>query len=299
MTMNIFLTGATGFLGQHLLNSFVQQGYQVLISCRNRGKLPILSAKSMQQISVWYINESNLDEIIGSYSKIDVIIHAATDYGRDQCQPTHVFWANEAFPMTLLEKAMQYGISTFINVDTFFNTSASQYEYLSAYTLSKRHFQEWVQYCGLQHRLNVINLKLFHLFGPNDDIQKYVPMMISRCLKGETIDHTEGTQQRDFIHVDDVVDAVNAVIHADLPYGYHHYEVGRGEPVLLRDFAELINLLCGKKAILNFGALPMRQGELMQVCADISSLNSLGWMPRVSLQAGLTSIIEGEQSSHR
>ena len=123
--MNILLTGATGFLGKQLLHLFVQQGHQVIISCREHSKLSLYSVDILNQISIWYLNELNVDDMIKSHSKIDVIVHAATDYGRQQSVPTKVFWANEVFPMTLLEMAIQHKIHTFINIDTFFNTTYS------------------------------------------------------------------------------------------------------------------------------------------------------------------------------
>lgn len=294
--MKILLTGATGFLGRQIVNFFVQENHQLIISCRDKTKLSLFPPKILDNIGIWDMASTTIDEVIGSNPDIDAIVHAATDYGRTEHEPTTVFWTNEVFPMTLLEKAVINKIPTFINLDTFFNNKESKYKYLGAYSLSKRHFQEWAQYYGEKGCIKIINLKIFHIFGPQDDNKKYVPTLIAHCLTGKAIDHTEGTQQRDFIYSEDVVRAISLVLNTSLPLGYHHYDVGRGEVIKLRDFAQLINRLCGDKAIINFGALPMRPGEPMHACANINALCSLGWSPQVSLPAGLAKIIEEQQS---
>lgn len=289
--MNILLTGATGFLGKQLTEFWLKRGHNIVIACRNSSKLDIFSHDTLRKLVVWQLETQELENILLSRMKPDVIVHAATDYGRNVGNPTQVFWSNEAFPMTLLEQALQHKISMFINLDTFFNSIGSKYQYLSHYTLSKRHFQEWAQYSGSLDIIRVINLKLFHIFGPGDNIKKYVPMLISRCLTGGMIEHTDGRQQRDFIYSQDVVQAVDTILHSNLPNGYHKYEVGRGEAISLRNFAQIVNGLCGSKATLNFGALPTRKGEPMHACADIAPLKKLGWIPQISLEQGLSTVI--------
>lgn len=290
--MTILLTGATGFLGSQLLASFVQKDRKVIISYRDPMKLKLFPPDIIKQVVLWDLAQCSVDALFKMHPNITTIVHAATDYGRDYKEQTKVFWANEAFPMQLLERAIQHTVKRFINLDTFFNTEKSKYQYLGAYTLSKQHFQEWGEYCANHSGLNFINMRLFHIFGPNDSFSKYVPSMIVKCLNGEFIDHTEGIQKRDFIHINDVVNAVNIVLDADLNPGYCHFDVGRGESVRLHDFVMLINTLCGESARINFGALPTREGEPMDTSACIAPLQSLGWEPKIGLEAGLLATIK-------
>ena len=144
--MKIILTGATGFLGTHLLADLLHRNHQVLIAKRSSTNMSSLFQR-FGKLEVWNIEGDELENMFRLHPNIDVIVHAATDYGRDELRPTSTFWANEVFPIRLLELAMKYNTALFINIDTFFNTNKAVYDHLGAYALSKRHFQEW----GLHH----------------------------------------------------------------------------------------------------------------------------------------------------
>lgn len=291
--MKILLTGATGFLGTHLLADFLHRNYQVLIAKRASTDMSQLIER-FGELDAWNIEGDELENIFRMHPDVDAIVHAATDYGRDNSSPTATFWANEAFPIRLIELAMQYKIALFVNIDTFFNSNKVAYDYLGAYTLSKRHFQEWGLHCATVGRIDFVNLRLFHLYGPGDGLDKFVPNMVERCLAGEEIDLSDGKQKRDFIHIDDAVSAIGAVLEAELGrgHGYCHYDVGTGTSIRIRDFMETVQRLCASGAKLNFGMLPTRKGEFQDSCADAKALRALGWEARVGIEAGIQSVIE-------
>ncbi|MBD3646560.1 MAG: NAD-dependent epimerase/dehydratase family protein, partial [Pseudomonadales bacterium] len=132
---------------------------------------------------------------------------------------------------------------------------------------------------------------LFHVYGPDDNEQKFVPAIVRRCLAGESIDLTSGQQRRDFVYVDDVVEAICLIVESRLSEGYHHFDVGSGELTSIREFVEAINKTCGGQGTLNFGALEARVGE-PEYSADTSRLRDVGWNPRTSLGEGLIRTVE-------
>lgn len=291
--MKVLLTGATGFLGTHLLADFLHRNYQVVIAKRESTDMnPLL--QRFGELEAWNIEGEELENVFSLHPKFDVIVHAATDYGRDDSRPTATFWANEAFPVRLLDLAIKYKVALFVNIDTFFNSNKVVYDYLGAYALSKRHFQEWGLHCATAGRIDFVNLRLFHLYGPGDSLHKFVPSMVKRCLAGEKIDLSDGEQKRDFIHIDDAVSAIDTVLEAKLSrgHGYHHYDVGTGTSLRIRDFMETLQRLCASGAELNFGMLPTRKGEFQDSCADAKALRALGWEANVGIEAGIQSVIE-------
>jgi CDP-paratose synthetase len=290
--MKIILTGATGFLGTHLLSDLLHRNHQVLIAKRASTNMSSLSHR-FGKLEAWNVEGDELENMFRLHPNIDVIVHAATDYGRDDSTPTSTFWANEVFPIKLLELAMKYKTALFINIDTFFNTNKAVYDHLGAYALSKRHFQEWGLHCANAGKVGFTNLRLFHLYGPGDGLEKFVPAMTRRCLAGETINLSSGEQKRDFIHVNDVVSAIAAVLKAELVRGsnYHHYDIGTGKSITIKEFMETLQRVCSSGAKLNFGALPTRKAEFQDSCANINELNMLGWRPKVGLQKGIESVI--------
>jgi len=291
--LKILLTGATGFLGTQLLADFLHRNYQVLIAKRASTNMSSLLQR-FGELEAWNIEGDELENMFRLHPNIDVIVHAATDYGRDASKPTATFWANEAFPIKLVELAMQYNTALFVNMDTFFNSNQMAYDHLGTYSLSKRHFQEWGLHCSTTGTIGFVNLRLFHLYGPGDGLQKFVPGMVKRCLAGEEIDLSDGEQKRDFIHIDDAVSAVGTILEAELSMkkGYRHYDVGTGTSLRIKDFMETVNRFCASGAKLNFGALPIRNGEFKDACADTHALRALGWEARVSIEAGIKSVIK-------
>jgi CDP-paratose synthetase len=298
--LKILLTGATGFLGTQLLADFLQRNYKVLIAKRASTDMNLL-AQRFGKLEAWNIEGDGLKNVFRAHPDIVAIVHAATDYGRDNSRPTATFWANEVFPMELLELSMQYKTALFVNVDTFFNSKEMVYDYLGAYTLSKKHFQEWGLHCATEGRVSFINLRLFHLYGPGDGPQKFVHAMVARCLAGEEIALSDGEQKRDFIHIADAVSAISTVIDAEIGKGkgYRHYDVGTGTSTSIMDFMKTVQRVCASGAKLNFGALPTRKGEFKDACADTKALCALGWKPTIGIETGIRSVInDARQREH-
>lgn len=289
--MKILITGATGFLGAKIIEDLLGKGFKIIITKRASSDMRELTRK-FGALDAWDIERQGIENIFIVHPDIDAIVHAATDYGRDEARPTTTFWANEVFPMKLLEFAMQYKVRLFINIDTFFNSKNVEYDYLQSYTLSKRHFQEWGYRCASSKTITFVNFRLFHLYGPGDRLNKFTTSMIGRCMTGEEIDLSDGEQRRDFIHVDDAVSAIRFILEAKHDCGYRHFDVGTGISTRIRDFMELARTISGGGAKLNFGALPIRDGELRDARADTTALRTLGWQPQVGLEAGIQSIVD-------
>lgn len=294
--MRVLVTGATGFLGRHLVPALVDAGHEVALLKRRTSKLDALVA--LPGLTAHDVEDAPAGSF-GGATPPEAVIHAATDYGRDPARPLATFWANEAMPMRLLEAACGAG-AAFLNIDTFFNDGAGRYAHLGDYTLSKRHFQEWGRQLGGQGIARFANLRLHHLYGPGDGPGKFVPSIVRRCLAGESVDLTDGRQERDFIHVSDAVAAILAVLRAEAPAGagYRHYDVGTGESVPVRTFVMTVNELAGGRAELRFGALPTREGEFARACADPAALHALGWSPATNLRDGILSVIAAADSHH-
>lgn len=246
------------------------------------------------EIDAWNIEDSGVENLFHAHPDLKAIVHAATDYGRDKSTSLKTFWANEVFPIRLIEVAMQNKALVFINIDTFFNSSKFHYDHLKAYALSKRHFQEWGEYLGSSGKINFVNLRLYHLYGPGDGLEKFVPSIVRRCLTEDVIDLTDGRQKRDFIHVDDAVSAISTVLEMELTRGcgYRHYDVGNGVSISIREFVETVRRICDKGVTLNFGALPTREGEFLDACADAKALRSLGWEGRIGLVFGIRTVVQ-------
>lgn len=280
----ILLTGATGFLGSHLLEALLKQGYRVTILKRSTSDTWRIS-RLLEQVSVFDIDRVSLEEAFKA-KKVDAVIHTACTYGRHGQAAHEVVETNVLFGLKLLDVAVFYNTGTFINTDTLLP------KYLNAYSLSKKHFSEWLDQRSAQ--IQVVNLKLEHMYGPRDDQTKFVPWLISQLeQKVERIALTEGSQLRDFIYIDDVVSAYMLIVEkkAQLPK-FSEFDVGTGKPISVRKFItalyeayQKLNPNC--KTQLGFGDIPLRDGEIMSVEVNNVALKELGWDADISQDKGV------------
>lgn len=292
--MKVIITGATGFLGSHLVKTFLQKGHEVIIFKRSCSKIDRLE-DTITQLHAYDVDRCSITQPFAAHNNLDVVIHAATSYGRKE-NVSEVFEANTVFPLKLLETAVAFNVPVFINTDTFQNKHGN-YNYLRSYAISKKHFAEWGREFALSQLIHFINMRLEHLYGTGDSETKFTEYIINDCLHDAAeIKLTPGRQRRDFVYIDDVVAAFLAVAEKAMSGGWHQeYEVGTGKAVTIRKFAETVRCLTGAKTVLNFGALPYRENEIMKSQADIKPLKNIGWLPKVNLQEGILKIISSKR----
>lgn len=290
----ILVTGATGFLGSLLCKRLASiEHYKLYCTHRKRSNLSVLSQICDKIELVRLDDPRRLADAVEGINNIDAIIHCATNYGRGSQDPNEQIEANLVLPLQLIQLGSQLGIKVFINTDTYLDKGVDYY------SLSKKQFAEWLRFFA--ERINCANVVIEHFFGPSDDQTKFVSWLI-RCFldKVPEIELTEGRQRRDFVYIDDVVEAFVHVLahslHKKLPLT--RYEVGSGYSVPIRHFVELVQSLCdGVCTKLNFGSVPYRKNEPMEASIDLSALYALGWKPNVTLVDGLRRTIEHEKKA--
>ena len=285
----LLITGANGFLGSFITKLMVLKHEVTIVEKGDRIFNRISDVES--QLKIYDFDTCDLEKIFTD-NKFDIIIHTATDYGRDLNQIRDQIITNVVFPINLVQLAIKFNVRTFINTDTFFNSNYLNYAYLGNYTLSKKQLTEWLFF--FSDKIQVVNMKLQHIYGPTDSQLKFVMHMIKCMSENVTeLDVTKGEQKRDFIFIDDVANAFKKVIE-NLDFfenGFTTVEVGTGESIKVKDFLNVIRKLTNSKTKLNFGALPYREGEIMNSKANTNILNRLDWQHKVSLKEGLNRII--------
>jgi len=288
---DILITGATGFLGSHVLTALLEAGHQVIVLKRSFSHTERIQ-HLLSSVRTYDIDRTDYKDVFLGNS-IDTIIHCATNYGRRKENPLRVIEANLILPLDLLYAGQQHGLRSFINTDTVLDKR------INYYSLSKSHFADWLKMMSPQ--MKCVTLSLEHFYGPGDDRTKFVTSIIRQLLEGApAIDLTKGEQKRDFIHIDDVVRAFLKIVDNldTLPVGYHKMEVGSGNTITIRDFVEKLKQMTGNTTTeLNFGALDYRDNEVMESHVDISGISRLGWRPVIGLEEGLKSTIEQERGN--
>jgi CDP-paratose synthetase len=280
----ILLTGANGFLGSYLLEALIQKGYDTIVLKRTTSNL----WRILHLNGLYKAYDVDVDPVEKAFqeNRIDVVIHTACCYGRKGESIKDVVESNLIYSLRIIDACIKY------NTDTFFNTDTLLQKHLNVYTLSKKQFVEWLKLYSLN--INVINLKLEHVYGPKDDISKFVPWILEEFKKNvPEIKLTKGEQMRDFVYIYDVVDAFMKVIeNVSNCLGYNEIDIGTGELVTLREFIENLHEKFYLKfelgrVHLGFGLLQYREGEIMIPKLDNTKLLNLGWRPRFNYKRGI------------
>jgi|694.fasta_scaffold118265_3 CDP-paratose synthetase len=283
----VLVTGATGFIGKHLVRRLIAEGYGVVATRRIGTDVSVLAG---MQNEVDWIEVDATDawcRTLSDRPDWSIVIHLATDYGRQSSNVSNTVATNVLFPLRLLEIAMNRRAELFLNTDTCFRVD---YPYLRPYTLSKKQFAKWGEVLSDDAHTRFLTLELQHPYGPGDSPGKFVPWIIDRCLhSSEPIRLTNGQQKKDFIFIEDVIDAYITILHRWREVAPDTFSIpcGTSNPTSVRDLVEYIHLRCSSNATLEFGALPDRPGEIMLSVADISVLSQLGWTSRIPLAEGI------------
>jgi CDP-paratose synthetase len=297
---NMLITGASGFLGSHLLKRFCDLGFDVVGGIRATSNLWRLKSYSEKVRFINLDDQSSLENFFRD-TKIDIIIHAACAYGRADSSEIDVFKANVELPLKLAHLSRKCDSLLFINADTFFAKPEFELGHMGAYVLSKRHCWEWLQL--FKNDLKIINMRLEHMYGPLDDRSKFISWFCEKFLKSagqqRLVELSSCSQLRDFVYIDDVISAFERVVlNASSLHSGEIFEVGTGEAKTVRAMVEQIQKTFSHSGV--DGVRPVfdmsrdRPGEIMQSSANIAPLEKLGWSPVFSLSQGVECLVEVE-----
>ncbi len=279
MQKTILLSGATGFLGSHLLENFIKNGHKVIALVRSTSDLWRIK-EFLPECRTYEIDKIPINNIFQE-SKIDLVVHTACSYGRKGESISSIIESNLNFGLQILETAVAHNVKTFINTDTLLPKD------VNAYSLSKAQFGDWLKF--LSKDIQVINMRMEHMYGPKDDKNKFIPWLINEMLNKEgSIDLTSGVQKRNFIYIDDILLAYNLVIQERRNLkNYIDFDVATNHLIEVRDFVRVIAREIEERSgidvqdRLDFGAKDYRKNDIMQPEFDNEAIRELGWKPAV------------------
>ena len=285
--MKILITGASGYLGSQLVKMFsANNDNDVIAVVRSSSSIDRLSNLSINLVKA--DNEAQLDDIFSLYLP-DIVINTVALYGRKGESFSSLIQANVDYPSLLLSLSIKY------NTKAFIHTGTSLPDDISAYALTKNTFVKLAAFQDLAST-QFINLELEHFYGPGDDESKFTSYVIRECLAHRQLNLTAGSQRRDFVYIDDVTSAYKVILEKlDMLDMFDTISVGSGQAPTVRELVEIIHLCADSNAELKFGAVAMRDNELMYSCADTEKLTALGWINQHSLKSGILTTLSKDK----
>lgn len=296
---NLLIVGGTGFIGRHVVVDAIKRGYNTFVLSLNQPT----ADKAVAGAEYLQADLACLDEVKAAFGELEFnyvinlggyINHKPYSDGGKAVFDAHFVGVQNlvaCLDAKKLKKFVQIGSS-----DEYGNHSAPQVESMrelpiSPYSMGKVAAGQLLQMLHRTERLPVVILRLFLVYGPGQDHQRFLPQIISGCLKGESFATSEGMQLRDFCYIDDAVDCIFTAIDSDKANG-EVFNLASGEAVTIRGVLEQVREIIGQGEP-RFGEYPYRKGENMALYADISKVKDvLNWQPKVSLRDGLAKTID-------
>ena len=299
----VLVTGATGFLGAHLVGALLAEGAIVHAIRRNPASGTRLPLEGIRWHLADILDPSSLSHALAA-ARPEIVFHLAA-YGTtfDQRDPALAIRVNVEGSWNLW-KALGAGTTTrFVHTGSCGEygqvkgqvTESVLCEPTWLYPATKNASVTILSTLGRETGTEVVTLRPFGPYGSADDPRRIIPHAILSLLRGETVPVTAGEQLRDFAHVDDQVQAFIVAGVVRLPRTGAIYNVGSGVVVTLKQVLTTIAEAVGGDALsrIAFGAIPYRDSEVWEMCCDISAARrDLEYAPRISLQEGIARTVE-------
>ena len=292
------VTGATGFVGSHLVQRLLADNCSVVAIVRPGASLVRLRELGVDtQIKVVPAQSwSGVAERV-RIEEPDVVFHLASRFISEH-RTEHVqdlIASNVLFGTKLVEAMTSAGALRLVNAGTSWqHYNDAVYDPVNLYAATKQALETIIQYYHKALGLNVIHLKLFDTYGPFDPRCKLIQVLIRSTIDGERLAMSPGEQLIDLVHVADVVDAFiragKRLIERSaegLPTN-ESFAVSSGHPLSIRDLVSCFGQATGKTPRVSFGARSYRPREVMVPWQTGATLP--GWEPRISLEQGLSDL---------
>ena len=142
-----------------------------------------------------------------------------------------------------------------------------------------------------KHKFPSTILRLYNTYGPRQDLNRFIPIVISGCIKNKKFPCSKGTQLRDFVHVYDVVDAILKSLTNKNSRG-QIINIGSGKSRKIKNIIEYVKKIL-KGGYPLFGKVKLRKDEILKVYPDISKAkDKINWRPKILFKKGLKVTID-------
>lgn len=274
--MNIFLTGGTGFIGSHVLKQVGAFGMDVT-AIRRQGSQPRIKLDNAPRWIEKPLDELDENDISGH----DVLMHlASAGVSPQKATLEEMMYWNVTVTGKLLELAAKTGIRRIIVAGSYaeYGLAANRYDYIPAnasleptsmYAATKAAACMLSFSIAAQYGIELCYLRIFSAYGEGQNENNFFPSLCRSAKAGNDFPMTSGAQVRDFIHVEDVARILlKTVTMPDVIPGCPYVaNVATGQPLALKDFAELWWRKLGARGRLLVGAIPYRSVEPMRFVA--------------------------------
>ena len=286
----ILITGATGFIGANLARRMLACGHEVHILVRDGHKTWRIQ-NILDDLHVWVTDLNDPDQTFNVVHQVqpDWVFHLAA-YGAysSQIDLNLMMKTNLLCTANLIDASLRTGFEIFINTGSsseygFKKHAPSEFEYLepnSSYAISKAAATHYCSWIAQSNNVCITTLRLYSVYGPFEEPTRLIPSVISEGLNGSLPPLANPNIARDFIFIDDVLDAYQLVTKNLSIVNGKVYNVGSGIQTTLNDVIEQAYRILPVNVKPRWGSMEDRQWDTNVWMADHTRISSdLNWQP--------------------
>lgn len=295
----VFVTGASGFVGACLVRRLLDAGHLVHLLLRKEARRWRL--EDVMGHAELSIHEGDVADAGDVRAAIDrarpaVVVHLATEGAYEQQNDARrIFDTNVLGTLGVLEASRDAGVRLVVNAG-----SSSEYGFKSEpfretdridpnsyYAVGKAAQTHLCSYFSRSEDLPLVTFRLFSVYGPWEEPTRLVPTLVRRARAGLDLDMVAPETARDFLYIDDVIDALTAFDRLTDMRG-EVFNLGSGRQSSMRDVVEAVQKAVGNESRVNWNKYPARRWDTDCWVGDVSAARaSLEWSVRYSLETGI------------
>ena len=292
----ILIVGGTGFIGYHLAKKSLKKGWQVTsISSRPPKKIRYL--KQVEYIRCSITNKKLLKKSISQPFDYVVNLGGYVDHSNkkktfkshyDGCKNlAEIFLKKPPLSFVQIGSSLEYGTANSPQKENFkCNLRSIKSIYGKAKLLSSKYMIDLFE----KKNFPSIVLRLYLVYGPKQDANRFLPITILGCIKNKKFPCSAGNQIRDFVYVDDAVEAMIKSLTNKNARG-HIINIGSGKPRIIKSVIEKVKKI-SKGGYPQYGLFKQRKSEIPKLYPSVEKAkNKINWRQRISFEKGLKKTI--------
>jgi dTDP-glucose 4,6-dehydratase len=273
----ILITGAAGFLGSHLCDRFIKEGYHV-IGMDNLITGDLRNIEHLFKLENFEFSHHDVSKFVHVAGKLDYILHFAS--------PASPIAKEKNARVLIASTSEVYGDPTVHPQSESYWGNVNPVGPRGVYDEAKRFQEAMTMAYHTYHNLETRIVRIFNTYGPRMRLNdgRVLPAFIGQALRGEDLTiFGDGSQTRSFCYVDDLVEGIYRLLLSDCA---EPVNIGNPDEISISDFAEEIIKLTGTSQKVIYKDLPVDDPKQRQ--PDITKARQLlGWEPKVSREEGL------------
>ncbi len=296
--MKLLVLGGYGYLGKKIILQALEKNWKVVSVSKKRNSKK-LEHKNLKNLFFDMTNIKKLKSL--STYHFDYVVNVSGYVDHSLFYKNGIEIVNNHLIMVLnlisilsrkkLKKFMQIGSSEEYGVESSSLIETNRELPFTPYAASKVALTHYLQMLHRSEAFPVLIMRLFLVYGPNQKSNRIIPYVIKNCQSNQAFKISEGKQLRDFIYIDDAVDAIFLALKSSKSNG-QIYNLGSGKGITIKVLVNQIRKIIGGGKP-KFGSYKNLRQENKRLVAKTNKIKKdLKWKPKVNLENGLNRTIE-------